>query len=91
MTASNFEALFQDSEKRTSALQMALAVAYELAAYGPGTAPQIAERMTDHDEENHLVRDEWVDEALDVLDQWSLLEFSGLEDTDPVSLKAWRS
>lgn len=68
--------------------QLAFQVVYELAVYGPGNAGQIAERMAEHDDsgENPPVSAEWVDEALGELDQWSLLDYDGLEDGDPIRL-----
>lgn len=68
--------------------QLAMQVVYELAVYGPGNAGQIAERMTEHDDSGELpsVTAEMVDGALGELDQWSLLDFDGLEESDPIRL-----
>lgn len=80
------DAMLDSMQNKIGTMQMALRVAYELAAYGPGTAPQIAERLTEHDDDHYPVKAKWVDEALGELDSWSLLEFSGLEDADPIAL-----
>lgn len=66
--------------------QLALQVVYELAVYGPGNAGQIADRMTERDEERGEISRERVDDAFAELDLWALLDYVGLEDGDPVSL-----
>jgi hypothetical protein len=70
--------------------QMALRVVREMAIRGPGSAAQIAERMTEAMKENGddpiIFTTELVVEAFSVLDQWDLLDLQGLEDDDPVGL-----
>jgi hypothetical protein len=43
--------------------------------------------MTEKDEDGMSYSEEHVNDALGVLDEWSLLDFSGLEDNDPVALR----
>lgn len=85
------DAVTESLAREVGKLQFALRVAYELAMYGPGTTPQIVDRMIQYDDEGMPIHEQWVDEALGTLDQWSLLDFSGLEDTDPVSLVGSRA
>jgi hypothetical protein len=82
----NYAALAEKCLADIGRYQLALQVVYELAVYGPGNAAQIAERMTDRDEERGPILEQWVDDALAELDLWSLLDYSGLENKDPVSL-----
>lgn len=86
--APNTDALMERWMHDTGRYQMALQVVYELAVYGPGTAAQIAERLTEHDDSGEMgpVQAQWVDEAFAELDLWSLLDYAGLEEVDPVSL-----
>lgn len=70
--------------------QMALRVVRELIDDGPGTAAQLAERMTEKNEEGATFAVEHVEAAVGVLDQWSLVVLPGPgpddEDDGPVEL-----
>jgi hypothetical protein len=76
----------ESSMKRIAEYQMALRVVGELLD-GSGNAGELAERMTEKDEDGMSYSEEHVNDALGVLDEWSLLDFFGLEDNDPVALR----
>lgn len=67
--------------------QMALRVVHELLDGGPGNAAQLAERITEKDEEGYVTQPEWVVDALLILDSWSVLDLPGPENEDgPIAL-----
>jgi hypothetical protein len=70
--------------------QLALRVVYELLEDGPGNAAQLAERLTEKDEDGSFYSEQWVNDAISVLDVFSLLDFDGLAEDDPVRLRRLR-
>lgn len=76
------------SIRSISRYQMALRVVHELLDGGPGNAAQIAERLTEKNEDGCVFTERQVDDALGELDYYSLLEYPSLEDGAPVGLRA---
>lgn len=73
-----------------SKFQMALRIVHELLDGGPGSAGQLAERLTEKNEDGCVFTEQHVDDGLAELDLWSLLEYPSMEDNAPVQLRAPR-
>lgn len=71
-----------------SRFQMALRIVHELLDGGPGNAAQLAERLTEKNEDGCVFTEQHVDDGLAELDLWALLEYASMEDNAPVHLRA---
>jgi hypothetical protein len=76
--------------RSVSTFQMALRVVHELLDGGPGNADQLAERLTEKNEDGCVFTEQHVDAGLAELDLWALLDYPSLDDDAPVHLKAAR-
>lgn len=81
------DALLDGMTRQIADHQMALRVVFELLERGPGNAGQLAERMTEYAEDGEQVKEEWVEEALCVLDPYALLDYPSLDDDGVVALR----